>query len=70
MRFLSLILALMLTGCGTTIKWEPPKEWLQDCPHPARQVRLNKDLALLVEDYKEALDQCNIDKQSLRKYSQ
>lgn len=65
------LLSLLLTACSTVkyVRELPPAELLQDCPVVAEQIKTNGQLALTILEYRKALDQCNLDKESLREWA-
>ena len=69
---LLLVLLLVLPGCTTTTKYVrelPPVDLLADCPLVVEQHDTNGDLVRTILEYRSALDKCNIDKGSLRKWA-
>lgn len=74
---LSLFLAALLTGCGTTeyvtiVERElPPAHLLQDCPAPAAiRPETNADIIRHLHDWRTALRACNTDKEALRAWAE
>jgi hypothetical protein len=70
-RLLVGLLAAFLTGCSTVkyVRELPPVELLRDCPVVVEQYKTNGQLALTLLEYRKALAQCNIDKESLREWA-
>ena len=68
-----LLLALLaLPGCSSTkyVRELPPVELLVSCPEVVERLVTNGDLAWTILEYRKALTQCNIDKESLRKWAE
>lgn len=68
--FLALFLLVLLAvpGCTTTkyVRELPPVDLLAACPEVVERLVTNGDLAWTILEYRKALAQCNIDKESLR----
>lgn len=76
MRAFLAALCLALTACAGapeithTRRVAPPADLVQDCPVPDGPVDTNGALARLVLALKQALAECNADKQALREWAQ
>jgi hypothetical protein len=63
---------LALSGCfnATVPAQQPvPEEFLAPCRALEREIRTNGDLAKALQDHKAALAACNLDKESIRQWS-
>ena len=79
---MSLLMLLILSGCATTtrvqqvvvkeevlVKITPPVELVADCEHPDDPVNPRyADLVLWINEYRNALVLCNMDKQKIRQW--
>lgn len=61
----------LLPACSTVkyVRELPPVELLADCPAVHEQITTNGGLALTILDYRAAVSQCNLDKESLREWA-
>lgn len=72
---LALVL-ILLPACASkptareVVRDLPPVELMRDCPVPEVDVMTNGALASTLLRYIDALEQCNIDKESLRKWAE
>lgn len=67
---LGCILALLLTGCATTVgKQYPPSALLEDCRTGPLAFSTNTEVTMSIEALASALRKCNIDKSSLREWA-
>lgn len=73
------LLCLCLTACATTSAPEtvvrvvvekqfPPETLVIETVEPIRELKINDDLVKSIMDYRAALQSCNDDKASLRKW--
>lgn len=78
MAYMTVLLALFLTGCAATktehapyaVREVPPASLLLDCPAPSVQYETNGDLAKAILAWANALGACNLDKQALREWAE
>lgn len=73
MRLLLISFTLLLAACSTTerlVREQPPLELIRECVKPPLRVTTNGELASSLKAMEAALDLCNIDKATLRRWSE
>lgn len=65
------LLVGLLTACSTVqmVRELPPADLMADCPVPILEYKVNGDLAKGLVAWRNALANCNTDKESLREWA-